>query len=89
MDRKTISGAALAAAAAMILSSGVSTFAFAADAAKVKCEGVNSCKGSSECKSADNSCKGMNTCKGHGWVTLTDEECTAAKAKVAAEKPAN
>jgi uncharacterized membrane protein len=89
MDRKTISGAALAAAAAMILSSGVSTFAVAADAAKVKCEGVNSCKGSSECSSAENSCKGMNTCKGHGWVSLTDEECTAAKAKVAGEKTAN
>jgi uncharacterized membrane protein len=87
MDRKIASGAALAAAAAMFLSSGIVSTAVAAEAAKVKCEGVNSCKGTSECKSADNSCKGQNTCKGHGWVTLSDEECKAAKAKTE-EKPA-
>jgi uncharacterized membrane protein len=89
MDKKFISGAALAATAAMFLSSGVSNFAVAADAAKVKCEGVNSCKGTSECSSASNSCKGMNSCKGHGWVSLSEEECKAAKDKAASEKSAN
>jgi hypothetical protein len=53
----------------------------AADAAKVHCSGVNSCKGTSECKSAKNSCKGMNSCKGTGWVAMTQAECDAAKAK--------
>jgi hypothetical protein len=52
----------------------------------VHCSGVNSCKGTSECKSAKNSCKGMNSCKGQGWVSMTKSECTDAKAKAAAAK---
>jgi hypothetical protein len=47
----------------------------------VKCTGVNSCKGTSECKSAKNSCKGMNSCKGQGFVSMTKEACADAKAK--------
>jgi hypothetical protein len=52
-----------------------------ADDAKVKCEGVNSCKGQSACKSANNSCKGQNSCKGKGFVPLTQAKCDEAKAK--------
>jgi hypothetical protein len=33
----------------------------------VKCAGINSCKGKSECKTAKNGCKGQNSCKGQGW----------------------
>jgi hypothetical protein len=76
----------MAAAAAMLFTSAISTTAFAADAATVKCQGVNSCKGTSECKSAKNSCKGMNSCKGQGFVSMTKEACTAAKAKAAPAK---
>lgn len=51
-------------AAALILagcaSSGANT---ASSAAKVACVGVNSCKGSSACKTAGNACKGHNACK--------------------------
>jgi hypothetical protein len=47
----------------------------------VHCAGVNSCKGTSECKSAKNSCKGMNSCKGQGWVSMTKAACADAKAK--------
>jgi hypothetical protein len=71
----------MAAAAAMLFTSAISTTAFAADAATVKCQGVNSCKGMSECKSAKNSCKGMNSCKGQGFVSMTKDACSAAKAK--------
>ncbi|HYB12468.1 MAG TPA: hypothetical protein VEG67_03290 [Myxococcota bacterium] len=49
--------------------------------AKVKCEGVNSCKGHSDCKSAANSCKGQNGCAGKGFVMMSQAECDAAKAK--------
>jgi uncharacterized membrane protein len=61
--------------------------AFAADkdmgkGDKVKCEGVNSCKGQSSCKSAKNDCAGKNGCKGQGFTMLTPEECTAMKAKM-------
>jgi hypothetical protein len=48
--------------------------------AKVKCEGVNSCKGTSDCKTASNSCAGKNGCGGHGFKSMTQAECDAAKA---------
>ena len=57
----------------------------AAAAEKVKCEGVNSCKGSSACKTLFSDCAGHNECKGKGFVMVTPEECDAAKAKMAEE----
>jgi hypothetical protein len=80
MQINKLSSATMAAAAAMLFTSGFATFAVAADAATVHCSGVNSCKGTSECKSAKNSCKGMNSCKGQGWVSMSKEECAKAKA---------
>lgn len=60
--------------------------AFAADSGttgdKIKCEGVNSCKGHGSCKSAANSCAGKNGCKGQSFSMMTTEECDAAKAKM-------
>jgi hypothetical protein len=79
-----VSSAALAAAAAMLLTSGLVGVTVAADTATVKCSGVNSCKGTSECKSAKNSCKGQNSCKGTGWSTMSKADCDAAKAKAKA-----
>lgn len=78
------SGLALAATAAALFSTGmVATVAHAADAGTVKCSGVNTCKGTSECKTAKNECKGLNTCKGQGWVSKhSAEECTKAGGKV-------
>jgi len=81
MDRKTITGAALAAAVgAMFLRTPVlaqSSSANPASAASVKCIGGNSCKGQSSCKTASNGCMGQNSCKGKGWVMSTSAEvCT-------------
>jgi len=84
MQINKLSSAAMAAAAAMLFTSGISTVSFAADAATVKCTGVNSCKGTSECKSAKNSCKGMNSCKGQGFVSMTQSACADAQAKAKA-----
>ncbi|MCP5264746.1 MAG: hypothetical protein H6934_01445 [Burkholderiaceae bacterium] len=77
-------GIAIASAAAAMFSLGATaTVAQAADAPMVKCAGVNSCKGHSECKTAKNECKGMNACKGQGWVKKASaKECTDAKGKV-------
>jgi len=86
MQINKLSSAALATAAAMLFTSGLANVSVAADAAKVHCAGVNSCKGTSECKSAKNSCKGMNSCKGQGWTSMTKAECTDAKSKAAAAK---
>jgi len=79
MQISKVSSAAMAAAAAMMFTSVVPTASFAADAAPVHCMGVNSCKGQSACKSANNSCKGTNSCKGQGWVPMTQAACDAAK----------
>jgi uncharacterized membrane protein len=78
----------IAAAAAGLFVAGMSGAASAdhhEGAAKIKCEGVNSCKGKSDCKSAQNSCKGENGCAGKGFLMMSQAECDAAKAK-AAEK---
>jgi hypothetical protein len=71
-------GLALATAAAAMFALGAApTLAQAADDGSVKCQGVNSCKGTAECKTAKNDCKGMNSCKGQGWVKKSSaEECT-------------
>jgi len=79
---KKLSTLALATAAAVMFSSAPLTAANAADEAKVKCEGVNACKGTSACGTAANACAGKNACKGTGFLMLSKAECDAAKAKV-------
>lgn len=83
MQSTVKSGLALAATAAALIAAGTFSTAAMADDAKVKCSGVNSCKGSSECKTAKSGCKGQNSCKGQGWVhKKSAEECTKAGGKV-------
>ena len=62
---KVSKGAMLAiGAAALILAGCASGGATAAsNSVSVACVGVNSCKGSSDCKTAGNECKGHNACK--------------------------
>jgi hypothetical protein len=85
MSHSKLSSAALAAAAAVLFSAGTTTVS-AADEAKVKCEGVNACKGQSQCATATNGCSGQNSCAGKGYLEMTQAECDAAKAKKA-QKP--
>lgn len=80
--------AILAAAAAAIFVSGASTEASAAHhegGEKIKCEGVNGCKGQSECNTDHSACHGKNDCAGKGWVKMSAEECAKAKAAKADE----
>ena len=84
MTSKTLKGMALASAAAGLFAMNttlVST-AYAADGAKIHCEGVNSCKGLSDCKSGKSDCKGLNSCKGQGFKELTSEACTKEQAEM-------
>jgi hypothetical protein len=70
----------IAAAAAALFAT---AFATAASAADVKCMGINTCKGTGACKTAENGCKGQNTCKGHGWTpSASAKECTDKGGKV-------
>ena len=72
------SGVAIAAAAAALFAVGALPTAQAAETG-VLCAGLNSCKGTADCKTAKNDCKGQNSCKGMGWVSKTSAaECTKA-----------
>ena len=86
MSSRKFSSVALAAAAAVMFSTVAVNTASAGEEGKVKCEGVNSCKGQSACATAANSCKGQNACKGQGYLSTTKADCDAAKAKAAKEK---
>jgi hypothetical protein len=41
----------------------------------VHCYGVNSCKGSADCKTSAHECKGQNSCKGQGFKALAAGAC--------------
>ena len=57
-----------------------------ANAAKIKCEGANGCKGQSSCHTAVSGCQGQNSCKGKGFLMLTKTDCDAALAKMKSGK---
>ena len=42
---------------------------------KVHCYGVHSCKGNSDCKTAEHACKGHNKCKTHGFKGMKAKTC--------------
>ena len=68
-------GASFAATAALIAVSAaaVTAPAVAATGEKlVHCYGINTCKGTSDCKTA------TSDCKGHGFKEMTAKQCTAA-----------
>jgi hypothetical protein len=79
----TTKGALIAAMAAGFFSASTPLVARAADADKVQCQGVNSCKGKSACHGANNGCAGQNSCKGKGWIQTTEKDCKAKGGKVA------
>ena len=73
----------LAAATATLFAGGMSVATSAhADEAPVHCGGITSCKGTSDCATAENACKGMNSCKGHGFKIVSKAECDAKGGKV-------
>ncbi len=79
--------AALAAAAAALFLSGAPALAAHHEGeAKVKCEGVNACKGQGAGGGAGHDCAGKNACKGQGYLEMTQAECDAAKAKAAEQE---
>lgn len=85
MNRKQIGSVAAAAAFALLSAAAPVSAETAAQDGAVKCAGVNSCKGHSECKTATSECKGLNSCKGEGWVEKSSAaECVAAGGKVIA-----
>jgi hypothetical protein len=78
----TVKGALVASAVAGLFAAATPAVVFAKDTGKVKCTGINDCKGKGACKSSASSCKGMNECKGKGMVETTAKECSAKKGTV-------
>jgi len=78
MKMNKLTGIALATAAAGMFAM-TAAGPVAAQGAKVKCEGVNSCKGHSDCKSGKSECKGLNACKGQGFKEMSKADCDKAK----------
>ncbi|MEM7191377.1 MAG: hypothetical protein AAF405_00670 [Pseudomonadota bacterium] len=81
MKQSSKSGAKIAITAAALLVSGSLAGAAMAGSAEGKCMGVNTCKGTSACKTAENACGGQNSCKGKGWLAMTKEDCDAKGGK--------
>jgi uncharacterized membrane protein len=83
INSKKAMGAAMAVAAAGMLSATAPVFAAerAADE-KVHCYGVNKCKGHNDCKTANNACKGHASCKGQGFVAVSAKACDHLGGKV-------
>jgi uncharacterized membrane protein len=75
MKLRAKTGATLAAAAALLVLNATAPVAPAAAADKVKCFGVNACKGQSDCSTAGNACAGQNACKGQGYLMMEEDEC--------------
>lgn len=77
-------GMLMATAAAALFLSGAAT-ATAADKAtgdKVRCAGINECKGHGACRGAGNGCAGQNGCKGQGVVETSKAECEQKGGKI-------
>jgi uncharacterized membrane protein len=49
---------------------------------KVKCVGINECKGKGGCAGAGNSCAGQNACKGKGVISVPKAECEKKGGKI-------
>ena len=79
MNVKKTPGVAIATAAAMLFGSTLVGSVSSASEGKIHCLGVNSCKGQSACKSANNACKGQNSCKGKGFLEMTKQQCADAQ----------
>jgi uncharacterized membrane protein len=74
---KNITGTAIAIAAASLINLSA---VHASDAnQKVRCYGVNSCKGHGSCATANNQCAGQNSCRGKGIKDMTKAACEAAE----------
>ena len=78
MSMNTAKSAMSVAATAALLAVATTTTVAPAQAAKlVHCYGVNSCKGTSDCKSGNHDCKGLNSCKGQGFKAESKSMCKA------------
>ena len=92
LSRRAINGAALSVAAAGAfygLYKSVEIYAPKAELGDIACYGVNSCKGTTACSTANNACTGQNSCKGKGWINLSASDCKSRGGKPLKGSPAD
>lgn len=83
MSKNKSKAIVLAAATASLFAGGLSAAGNVnAEEALVHCGGITSCKGSSDCATAEHGCKGMNSCKGKGYKVVTKAECEKKGGKI-------
>jgi uncharacterized membrane protein len=87
MRNSTNKGALVAAIAAGLFSAGLPVDSRAADSDKVRCHGINACKGKGACNGADHACAGKNSCKGKGWIETTEKQCKEKGGRIEKAKP--
>lgn len=75
MDKKKFASVIATAAAIAFVTAPLTSTMTQAATNKVKCYGVNACKGKSACKTAQSTCKGHNSCKGKGFLMKTAKQC--------------
>jgi uncharacterized membrane protein len=63
---------------------GAASTAQAAEGDKVKCYGINACKGQGGCAGSGHACGGQNACKGQGFVETTKDDCAKKGGKLTA-----
>lgn len=86
MASRTTNRMLMAAVAGLLTMSavGAASTAQAAEGDKVKCYGVNTCKGSGACGGAGHACAGKNACKGQGFVETSKADCEKQGGKLTA-----
>ena len=92
LSRRAVNGAALSVAAAgafYAMYKSVEVYSPKAEVGDIQCYGVNSCKGTTACSTANNACTGMNSCKGKGWINLPASECKKRGGQPLAGSPAD
>ena len=92
LSRRAVNGAALSVAAAGAfygMYKSVEIYAPKTEVGDIACYGVNSCKGTTACSSANNACTGQNSCKGKGWINLSATECKSRGGQTLKGSPAD
>lgn len=72
--RKMLTASAVAGLLAFGAMASPATAADEAKGEKVKCYGVNECKGTGACGGAGHACAGQNGCKGQGFIEVDSQD---------------
>ena len=73
---KIVNGTTLAIAAAALLH--IAPVVASETSGKIRCHGVNACRGQGSCAGVNNQCAGQNSCRGKGIKEFTKAACEEA-----------